>query len=112
MDLASKQAHSRAQAREPSVVCPLCDVHTTPRDLLAHVVSRCGGRRDPHPGSTWLPWRAAKRLAPKQTLSDWVRRGLVRSRGELQDRQYLLRDLVLCVVWLRFQRSARARARR
>lgn len=107
LDVAAKQAHHRARMREPAVVCPFCETHTTPRDLLMHLAHRCTGRRDPHPGSAWIGWRDAKRLVARSTLSEWVQNGLVRVRGGVQDRRYLLRDLAMCVAWRRFTRSAR-----
>lgn len=109
MDVAAKQAHHRARMREPAVVCPMCDTHTTPRDLLQHLARRCAGRRAPHHGSAWVGWREARRLVPQATLSRWVGGGLVRVTGELQDRRYLLRDLVMCVAWRRFTLSPRRR---
>lgn len=109
MDVASKQAHHRERMREPAVVCPICETHTTPRDLLQHLARRCGGRRSPHPGSAWVGWREARRIVPKATLSEWVERGLVRHTGSVQARRYLLRDLAMCVAWRRFTRSAAGR---
>lgn len=94
MSLAEKQAYSRGRIREPSVVCPDCETQLLPADLLAHM-ERCEGPREPHPSSSWVTWREALALGIlKGTLSRWVARGLVRHRGELQDRRYLLRDLV------------------
>lgn len=110
MGIGAKQAHARDQMREPSVVCPVCDTHVTPRDLVDHMARRCTGRRAPHPGSTWVGWREALRLVRQSTLAGWVRRGLVRTRagaGGALDRRYLLRDLATCIAWMRFQRAAR-----
>jgi len=110
LDIAGKQALALERMREPAVACPVCDTHVTPRDLVEHMVRRCAGRRAPHPGSTWVGWREALRMVRQSTLAGWVRRGLVRTRGGAGgalDRRYLLRDLAMCLAWLRFQRSAR-----
>jgi len=107
MDVAAKQAHHRARMREPAVVCPICETHTTPRDLVRHLAHRCSGRRAPHPGSAWVSWREARALVARQTLCDWVNAGLVRVTGGVQDRRYLLRDLAMCIAWRRFTRSTR-----
>lgn len=94
MSIGQKQAHARGAAREQAVVCPRCETQTTPADLLTHLAERCPGRRDPHPASAWVTWRQALALGvPRATLSRWVDRGLVRCRGEAQDRRYLMRDL-------------------
>ncbi|HET9625887.1 MAG TPA: hypothetical protein VFP84_31215 [Kofleriaceae bacterium] len=58
-------------------------------------VTRCTGPREPGPGSKWVPWCQAIKIVPRETLSRWVRTGSVRFRGERQNRQYLLRDLVV-----------------
>lgn len=95
MSLADKQAHSRRTQAEPSVVCPICEVQTTARDLLDHQAKRCTGQRDPHPCSAWVSWPEAIALGvTKWTLSRWVTAGDVRMRGEIQCRRYLLRDIV------------------
>jgi hypothetical protein len=96
MPIAQKRAAALATMREPLVVCPVCDAHTTPRDLLDHLRERCPGQREPHPGSAWVTWREALAMGvPRQTLLFWVRRGSVRYRGERGDRRYLLRDLAI-----------------
>jgi hypothetical protein len=108
MNVVEKQAHQRAQMREAAVVCPVCEVQTTARDLLGHMATRCPGRREPHPASAWVTWREALALGvPRGTLSRWVARGLVRSSGEIQDRRYLLRDLATCVAWRTLLRRTR-----
>lgn len=95
MSIAQKQAHARGAAREQAVVCPRCETQTTPADLLAHLSERCPGRRDPHPASAWVTWRQALAMGVlRGTLSKWVDRGLVRIKGDAQDRRYLMRDLV------------------
>jgi hypothetical protein len=109
MDVAAKQAHHRDRMREPAVVCPICDTHTTPRDLVQHLARRCSGRRAPHHGSAWVVWREARLLVPQATLSRWVGAGLVRVKGQQQDRLYLLRDLVMCLAWRRLTLPGRRR---
>lgn len=106
LTIAEKQARVLESAREPSVVCPICETHTTARDLVAHLSSRCAGPRAPHPGSAWVTFAEALALGvPRATLSRWVRTGIVRTRGDVQDRRYLLRDLTA-------QIAARTAARR
>lgn len=98
MSAAEKRAASLS-VREPAVTCPDCDTQVMPADLLAHLEHRCPGPREPGPSSKWVTWREALALGvPKMTLSDWVRRGRVRMRGERGDRRYLLRDLSLRIV--------------
>jgi hypothetical protein len=104
MSLKEKQAHSLRTAREPSVICPICDTQTTTADLIAHE-ARCPGRRDPHPGSRWITWREALALGvARATMNQWVNAGFVRVRGELQDRRYLLRDIVVRIAAKRYRR--------
>jgi hypothetical protein len=94
MTVAEKQAYQRGRIREPAVVCPTCETQLAPADLPAHVAQRCPGRREPHPAAAWVTWREALQLVGvRGTLAGWVRRGLVRTKGEVQDRRYLLRDL-------------------
>lgn len=93
MSLPEKQAYARARMREPAVVCPDCETQLLPADMLGHL-ARCEGPREPHPNSAWVSWREALALGIlRGTLSRWVSRGLVRHKGELQARRYLLRDL-------------------
>ncbi len=104
MNIAQKQAHQREVMREPSVVCPVCETQTTAVYLIKHV-TRCTGPREPNRHSKWVSWRDAMRMGvPRETMSRWVKRGLVRVRGELQDREYLLRDIALRVAARRQQR--------
>jgi hypothetical protein len=104
MSVAEKQAYSRVVVREPAVHCPTCDTQTTAADLIAHS-ARCQGRRDPHPGSRWITWREALALGvARATMNQWVNAGFVRVRGELQDRRYLLRDLVVRIAAKRYRR--------
>lgn len=113
LGIGAKQAHAREQMRESSIQCPLCDVHTTPRDMMQHLAKRCAGRGEPHRGSAWVTWREARRVVAKQTLSEWVRCGKVRwmaGAGGAHDRRYLLRDLVLCMAFRSFLRSARRKS--
>lgn len=96
MGIAEKQALTLERAREPSVSCPTCGTQTTAADLLAHVAQRCPGPRDPHPSAQWIKWADAMRLGiPKATMNKWVSLRYVRVRGEIQDRQYLLRDVAV-----------------
>jgi hypothetical protein len=96
LPIAEKRAAALVTMREPAVVCPICETHTTARDLLDHLRERCGGRREPHPGSVWVTWREALKMGvPRQTLLFWVRRRLIRFRGQRGDRRYLLRDLAV-----------------
>lgn len=99
MSIAEKQASHRESMREAPVVCPSCDTQTSSTDLLAHVAQRCTGPREPGPRSVWVSWRDAVAAGvPGHTLSRWTQRGLVRVRGDRQDRRYLLRDLALRVA--------------
>lgn len=99
MSLAAKQAQHRDRMREPAIVCPFCEVQTTVAELPRHARESCPGARAPHPLSEWVSWRDAMALGvPRQTLSRWVRRGQVRSRGERDRRQYLRRDVTRLVV--------------
>jgi hypothetical protein len=96
LSVVAKQVDHRERMREPAVRCPLCEAQTTVADLLGHVARRCPGRRAPHPLSRWVGWAEAIALgiAPG-TMSRWVRRGVVLSRGGARSRQYLLRDLAV-----------------
>ena len=110
MNVVEKQAHQRTKMREAAVVCPICEVHTTARDLLGHIATRCPGRRVPHPASAWVSWREAIALGvPRGTLSRWVKFDLVRSRGPIKEQRYLLRDLATCLAWRTLLRRARRR---
>jgi len=104
MSAAAKEARNRDRMREPAIACPVCETQTTAADLLEHVATRCPGQREPGAGSKWISWREALALGvPRSTMNKWVKRGLVRVRGELQARQYLLRDVAmrLAVCWQR-----------
>jgi hypothetical protein len=93
LSVAEKQARHRQAMREPAIPCPHCDTQTTVADLLRHVET-CPGRREPHPLSEWVGWREALALGVLPgTLSRWVRKGKVRTRGEAWRREYLRRDL-------------------
>lgn len=95
MSIGEKQAYARSSMREPSVVCPRCEVSMPPVDLIAHMEARCEGRRDPHPASKWIDWKDALKIAgSKGTLGTWIKRGDVRFDGPKQERKYLLRDVV------------------
>lgn len=99
LPIAQKRAQALAVARESSVSCPACDTQVMPADLLKHMDERCTGLREPHGGSKWVVWGEALKLGiAKGTLHYWVDTGRVRWRGELQDRQYLLRDLVTIIA--------------
>ena len=99
LSIAGKQAAQRDSMRESSVVCPSCETHTTPADLLSHQQTRCTGPRDPHPASKWINWREATDMGvPGATLTRWTQRGEVRFLGERQDRKYLMRDVVLGIA--------------
>lgn len=95
LGIAAKQRHALERIREPAVVCPTCETQVMPADMPAHLAQRCTGRRDPHPAATWVTWADALRLVGvRGTLAKWVQRGMVRTKGEVHDRRYLLRDLV------------------
>jgi hypothetical protein len=105
MSVAEKQAYARANVREQAVACPKCDTQTTAADLLEHVEKRCQGPREPGPGSKWVTWREALALGVTGwTLSRWVSAGDVRFRGELNERQYLLRDIAMRLMHRRRRR--------
>jgi hypothetical protein len=95
LSTAEKEAYARGGIREPAIACPVCDVQTTPADLLPHLDARCPGPREPHQGSRWISRREAMAMGvPRETLQYWVRQGRVRATGERHQRRYLLRDLV------------------
>jgi hypothetical protein len=99
LPIAQKRELALGKSREASVVCPSCETHTTAVDLLEHLRARCTGRRDPHPSSAWVSWRAALALGVlRGTLSKWVKTGQVRCIGDVQDRRYLLRDLAMKIA--------------
>lgn len=105
LSIAGKQAKQRERMREPSVTCPGCGTQTTAADLFTHVAQRCEGPRAPHPGSQWVSWKQALALnVLPGTMSKWVKRGMVRVRGELHTREYLLRDIALMVAALAVHR--------
>lgn len=103
LSVGQKQALHRERMREPAVTCPVCETQTTAAELLEHLDTRCRGPRDPNPHSAWVGWRVATAMVLPGTLSRWVKRRLVRTRGELQDREYLLRDIAVRVAALRAQ---------
>lgn len=104
MSIAAKQALQRERMREPAVVCPACETQTTASDLLEHVATRCTGPRDPSATAQWITWRQALDLGVLPgTMSKWVKRGRVRTSGELQDRRYLLRDVAVRMATRRSQ---------
>jgi hypothetical protein len=104
LSIGQKQALHRERMREPAVPCPVCETQTTAADLLEHVEIRCPGPREPNPNASWINWRQALDLGvPRETLSRWARQGVVRMRGELQDRRYLLRDIAVRVAARRAQ---------
>lgn len=98
LPIAAKQAFHRERIREPAVTCPNCDVQTTPADLIEHVRKRCTGPREPGPGSKWITLREALEVVPRGTLARWTKTGVVRVRGERQERMYLLRDLAVRIA--------------
>jgi hypothetical protein len=102
MSIGQKQAYQRSRMREPAVACPKCETQLMPADLLAHFEQRCTGPREPGPKSRWISWRAALDLdVVAETLEGWLRRGMVRSRGDGLDRELLEQDVVLLVAWAR-----------
>lgn len=109
MSIAEKQAYAREAAREPAVVCPGCETQTTAADLLQHVADRCPGHlRDPGPGAKWITWADARKLGvSKSTMNFWVGRGDVRHRGEIQSREYLLRDIATRIAQAQRRRKFR-----
>lgn len=97
----SKQARSL-----DTVTCPDCGVRLVAPSLLAHVESRCRGRRVPDRNSKWVTWSGAlSEGVTRATLSSWVKLGFVRSRGQRADRQYLLLDLVMEIARRRYLRK-------
>ena len=112
MSLSEKQVYARLRICEPVVTSPVCETQTAVAELLAHLAARCAGRRPPSPHSSWLSWCEALALgAPRATMARWVSRGEVRVRGEQQDRQYLMRDVVLRLAarWQRGHAKSRSR---
>jgi hypothetical protein len=104
LSLAEKQALQRERMREPAVTCPVCETQTTAADLLEHIETRCPGPREPNPSASWVSWRQAVAMGvPRETMFRWARQGLVRFRGERQDRRYLLRDLAVSLARRRAQ---------
>lgn len=105
---AAKQARVEAASREPAIACPRCGTMTTVADGRRHLAETCTGRREAHPLSKWVSWRQAVEMGvPKQTLHDWVQRGVVQIRTGAEGRQYLERD----VVWLLMLRGPVSRTR-
>jgi hypothetical protein len=105
MSLIEKQAISRSNIREPGVTCPTCGTTTTAADLIAHVRERCPGPQEAPLHSQWVRWRDVKAMGVRSGhLSFWVSRGYVRTRGEVQDREYLLRDLAVRVAMVERRR--------
>jgi len=52
-----------------------------------------------------VTWREALALVGvRGTLSGWTRRGLVRTKGEVQDRRYLLRDIAAMMAARAYRR--------
>lgn len=99
MSRAEKVTRHREQMREPAIPCPFCETQTTVVDLPRHVKDGCPGQRAPHPLSEWVTWSEALALGvPRQTMSRWVRQGLVRARGERDRREYLRRDVTKLAV--------------
>jgi hypothetical protein len=104
LSIGQKQALHLDRMREPAVTCPVCETQTTATDLLEHIETRCPGPREPTHKASWITWRQALDLGvPRETLSRWAKHGLVRVRGELQDRRYLLRDIAVRVAARRAQ---------
>ena len=94
-----KASYHHDQNREPALRCPGCDTAVLPEDLLAHQSERCPGRGEPHHLSRWITWGDAIKLGvARGTLSRWVRKGHVRSRGEKGQRKYLARDVIYLVA--------------
>lgn len=106
MPIARKRAEALARMREPARTCPGgCGMQVTAADLLAHLEQRCTGQAEPGPGSKWVNHREALALGvARMTLSDWVRAGRVRVRGERGDRLYLHGDLVERIAEQRLRR--------
>jgi hypothetical protein len=99
LSIAAKQAQQTARMREPGIACPNCGTTTTSADLIAHVQTRCDGPKEPPQHSVWVRWRDVKAMGVRSGhLTFWVQRGYVRTRGEVQDREYLLRDLAVRVA--------------
>ena len=99
LSIASKQKQELERLREPGVVCPNCGMTTTSSDLIAHVQTRCEGPQKPPEHSVWVRWRDVKAMGVRSGhLSFWVKRGYVRTKGAVQDREYLLRDLAVRVA--------------
>lgn len=106
LSIGQKQARHRERMREPAVVCPVCETQTTAAELLTHLDGRCSGPREPNPHASWVSWRQALAMGvPRATMNKWVRSGAVRVRGELQAREYLLRDLVMRLAMCRQRRQ-------
>lgn len=106
LSLSQKQALSRETAREPGVTCPTCGWTIGAADLIAHVNGRCEGPQKPPETGAWVKWKDAKSMGVRSaSLHFWVSRGYVRVRGEIQDREYLLRDLALRVAMVKRRRN-------
>jgi hypothetical protein len=94
MPIAEKQAFHRERMREPAVICPVCETHTTATDLLEHLATRCPGQREPNPNSRWVSLSEAMTMgAPRRTIFRWARPGTVRTKGSWRGRLYLQRDI-------------------
>jgi hypothetical protein len=100
LSILEKRARDLARVREPAVPCPGgCGVQLMAADLISHLSQRCPGPSAPGPTAKWVTWREALALGvPAMTLSDWARKGNVRTFGGRGDRKYLLGDLQLQIA--------------
>ena len=111
LSVGQKQALHRERMREPAVTCPVCETQTTAGELLEHVETRCQGPRKPNPHAAWVSWRQVMAMGiPRVTMNRWVTNGWVRVRGELQAREYLLRDVALLIAARHARRRSTATA--
>lgn len=78
----------------PTVTCPVCETRPP------HLDTRCPSPREPNPNCKWVSLGV-----PKATMNKWVTRGKVRVRGELQVREYLLRNVVMRLAMSRQRRE-------
>jgi hypothetical protein len=103
LTIGEKQRQAVARQRETPVACPSCEAWLMPDDLLGHL-ERCPGPEEPHRASRWLSRDRVRALGVStRTVSTWLRRGLIRRRGDL----LLERDLVRVAAWSRLLRGRR-----
>lgn len=105
LSIDEKRRQTLSSAREPAIMCPICDMQVTPADLVVHVEHRCTGPRTPGASAKWATFREAIRYgASSRMLTYWTATGTVRVTGTRGEQRYLVRDLALCIARLKGRR--------